>query len=76
LPRVLLFLRLKLPCSNHPRMSPTDRIKNMNNDLDIDSVQNKNLSSITVTFWIMNKPVVAARIMPIMSLTFMSIPHC
>ena len=58
------FPSIEAAVQQHPRIIPTDRIKNMNNDLDIDSVQNKNLSSITVPFWIMNKPVVATRIMP------------
>ena len=75
MPWTLLFLLLKLPCSQYPKIIPTNRIKIMNKDLDIDSVQNKNLSSMTVTFWMMNKPAVAARIMPRMTLTFISIPY-
>ena len=34
----MVFIRLKLPCGNHPRIVPTDKITNINNALDIDSI--------------------------------------
>ena len=45
-----VFILLKLPCSNHPKMTPTDKIRNINNALDIDNVQNKNGNSTGMTF--------------------------
>jgi hypothetical protein len=69
-----IFFVLKLPCSNHPRIIPTDKIKNINNALDIDSVQNKNVNSTGVTFWKMNNTAIPARMMPTRSFAFISIP--
>ena len=62
------FLLWKLPCSKNPRLIPTERIKNMNRDLDIDSVRNKKSQLNGVTLCVMNKPVVrSARSTPIFS---------
>ncbi len=38
-----VFILLTLPCSNYPKITPTDKIRNINNALDIDNVQNKNV---------------------------------
>jgi hypothetical protein len=39
---------------------PVDNIRDINNALDIDSVQNKNFRSTTVTFWIINDTAIPA----------------
>jgi hypothetical protein len=64
----IVFILLKLPCNNQPSIIPTDKIRDINNALDIDSVQNKNVSSTDVTFWIMNNPAMPAVTMPSISL--------
>ena len=63
-----VFNLLKWLCSNQPRIIPIDKIRNINRALDIDSVQNKNVSSTTVTFWIMNDTANPAKTMPSISL--------
>jgi len=45
-----VFILLKLPCSNHPKITPTDKIRNINKALDIDNVQNKNVNSTGMAF--------------------------
>jgi hypothetical protein len=47
---------------------PVDNIRDINNALDIDSVQNKNFRSTTVTFWIINNTAIPAMTKLIISL--------
>ena len=58
-----VFNLLKWLCSNQPRIIPIDKIRDINSALDIDSVQNKNVTSTDGTFCIMNNIVIPAMTM-------------
>jgi hypothetical protein len=70
----MVFIFLTLPCSSQPTMTPTNNIMNISKALDIDSVQNKKVSSIVVTFWMMNNTAMPARIKTNMSLKLIASP--
>jgi hypothetical protein len=55
---------------------PVDNIRDINNALDIDRVQNKNFRSTTVTFWIINNTAIPAMTKLIISLWFIFVSPC
>jgi hypothetical protein len=52
---------------------PIDKIRDINSALDIDSVQNKNVTSTDGTFWIMNNTAMTAMTMLSINLYFIFI---